>query len=359
MVAFESTYATTPPRDMNQHRQTPTVHDVAAEAGVSTATVSRCLNDPSLVTEATRKKVITAVRLLGYSPNFGARAMASKRTNTIGAIIPTMENAVFARGLQAFQEELDRRGYTLLVACSSYRQDAEEAHIRSLVARGADALLLIGHERSPEIYDFLAAQDVPALVTWAFDDTINKPSVGFDNESAMRSMASIVLEMGHRQLALISARTEHNDRAFARKLGIEAAMRDFNLDLGELLVIETDYSIENGGTTFEQVMGQDRRPTVVFCGNDVLAVGALNRARKLGIDVPNDVSIIGFDDIELAQVAYPALTTVHVPHREMGQKAAEALVDLIEDGKPFEPQNIPVRIMMRDTLQGPEAAGRD
>ncbi len=265
-----------------------------------------------------------------------------------------MENAVFARGLQAFQEELDRRGYTLLVACSSYRQDAEEAHIRSLVARGADALLLIGHERASEIYDFLAAQDVPALVTWAFDNTLSKPSVGFDNETAMRSMASIVIEMGHRQLALISARTEHNDRALARKHGIEAAMRDFGLHPDNLLVIETEYSIDNGAETFERVMQQTVRPTVVFCGNDVLAVGALNRARRLGIDVPKDVSIIGFDDIELAQVAYPALTTVHVPHREMGQKAAEALVNFVEHGKPFEPQNIPVRIVMRDTLQPPK-----
>lgn len=338
-------------RAMNQHRQTPTLHDVAAQAGVSTATVSRCLNTPDLVSERARRKVHQAVTTLGYSPNFGARAMASRRTNTIGAIIPTMENAVFARGLQAFQEELDRRGYTLLVACSSYRQDAEEAHIRSLVARGADALLLIGHERAPEIYDFLAAQDVPALVTWAFDDKVTRPSVGFDNETAMRGMASIVLEMGHRQIALISARTEHNDRAFARKLGIEAAMRDVDLDPSNLLVIETDYSIENGAVAFDQIMGNKNPPTVVFCGNDVLAVGALNRARKLGIDVPNDVSIIGFDDIELAQVAYPALTTVHVPHREMGQKAAEALVNLVEHGTPLEPHNIPVRIMMRDTLK--------
>lgn len=335
---------------MARDQATPTLQDVATAAGVSTATVSRCLNFPDQVTERTRTKVMQAVSALSYSPNFGARVMASRRTNTIGAIIPTMANAVFARGLQAFQDELHEHGLTLLVASTSYRADIEEEQIRSLVRRGADALLLIGHERSPEIYQFLETQNVPALVTWAFDKGLPRPSIGFDNRKAMRKMALKVIELGHRNLALISAQTTLNDRAKARQVGVKDAMATSDLLPRDLYFVETTYGIEQGAIAFEQVMKAAPETTAVFCGNDVLGVGALRRARELGIKVPEDVSIIGFDDIELAEIAYPALTTVHVPHREMGRSAGEALAKLVTQGTPIEPVELEASLVLRDTL---------
>ncbi|MGJ5620866.1 LacI family DNA-binding transcriptional regulator [Sulfitobacter sp. MF3-043] len=328
----------------------PTLYDVAARSGVSTATVSRCLNFPDQVTERTRGKVMEAVIALGYSPNFGARVMAQRRTNTIGAIIPTMENAIFARGLQAFQEELRVHGYTLLVASSSYKPDIEEEQIKSLVARGADALLLIGHDRRPEIYEFLEKQRVPVLVTWAFDRAQARPSVGFDNRAAMRNMARIVIDLGHRHLALISAEVSQNDRARERLEGIKEAMVEKGLNAKDLEIIMTPYGIENGAAAFEKLMQPPARATAVFCGNDVLAVGALRAARTMGLEVPKDVSIIGFDDIELAQVAYPALTTVHVPHREMGKCAARTLVDMLNGNGPIETQELASEVRMRASL---------
>lgn len=335
---------------MARYPQTPTLQDVALAAGVSTATVSRCLNFPDQVTERTRTKVMQAVKTLRYSPNFGARAMAARRTNTIGAIIPTMENAVFARGLQAFQDELLEHGFTMLVASTSYRPDIEEQQIRALVARGADALLLIGHERSPEVYRFLETQRVPALVTWAFDTKSRRPSIGFDNRKAMHAMALKVIELGHCNLALISAETSLNDRSKARLLGIEGAMAASGLNPRDLHFLETTYGIEQGATAFEQVMKAAPQTTAVFCGNDVLGVGALRRARELGVRVPQDVSITGFDDIELAEIAYPALTTVHVPHREMGRSAGKALAKLVTDGTPIEASELEARLVFRETL---------
>ncbi|WP_108816816.1 LacI family DNA-binding transcriptional regulator [Loktanella sp. Alg231-35] len=328
----------------------PTLEDVATLAEVSTATVSRAINSPDKVAPETRRRVNEAVATLGYSPNFGARTMAVRRTKTIGAIIPTMENAIFARGLQAFQEELRLHGYTMLVASSAYRADTEEEQIRSLVARGADALLLIGHHRNPEIYKFLDAQNVPVLITWAYDPLADRPSIGFDNKAAMQGMAAEVIKMGHRNLALISAETASNDRASARHEGILAAMQDGGLSPDDLTYVETTYGIEEGAIAFEKAMAMPIRPTAVFCGNDVLAVGALRRARELGIDVPNDVSIIGFDDIELAQVAHPPLTTVHVPHREMGRLAGLALAQLLNEGIALKPVELPARPIFRETL---------
>ena len=337
---------------MPPRRPLPTLQDVARLAQVSTATVSRCLNAPGQVSEATRHRVRAAISTLDYSPNFGARAMAARRTSTIGAIIPTMENAVFARGLQAFQDELRAHGFTLLVGCTDYRADVEAEQVRALVARGADALLLIGHARDPELYQFLEMQGVPTLVTWAYDRAEARPSVGFDNRAAMREMADAVLARGHRDLALISAATERNDRAAARRDGCRDALAAAGLDPDGLRVIETVYGIDEGAAAFGTILERAPGTTAVLCGNDVLAVGALRRARQMGLEVPRDVSIVGFDDIELAGAAYPALTTVHVPHRAMGRRAARALGGTLSTGTPIEPVELRTRLVLRETLGG-------
>jgi LacI family transcriptional regulator len=328
----------------------PTLEDVASHAGVSTATVSRCLNSPGQVSEATRTRVMKAVSDLGYAPNFGARALAAKRTNTFGAIIPTMENAIFARGLQAFQDELRENGVTLLVASSSYNQQQEEDQIRALVTRGADALLLIGHDRTPQSYEFLEKRHIPFVVAWVYDESADRRSVGFDNRQAMRSLAEVVLELGHRRLGVITAERAGNDRARERFEGVCQAMRDHELDPATLPVEETTYAIDTGAEAFARLMRIEPRPTAVLCGNDVLATGAIMMARKLGLRVPQDVSITGFDDIDLAQIASPALTTVHVPHREMGRQAARQLLALRAGDDPGPSIKLETTIRWRESL---------
>lgn len=332
----------------------PKLEDVAREAGVSTATVSRCLNTPDRVVETTRKRVLTVVHRLGYSPNFGARALAAKRTNTIGAVIPTMENAVFAKGIQEFQEELGRHGFTLLISSSSYQESLEAKQIRTLASRGADGVLLIGHHRNKDIYQFLAQQSIPVLTAWVFDINNEIPSVGFDNKLAMKELATEVVKFGHTNIAAISADQTANDRAHARIVGIREAMTDHGLDPGQLKVIEVPYGIETGGAAFAALVSGPNRPTVVMCGNDVLAVGALRQARRMGLRVTEDISITGFDDIELATVVEPAVTTVHVPHREMGRKAAQLLIGMVNGKYPPESVQLTTHLCMRGTL-GPSA----
>ncbi len=308
----------------------PTLDDVAKAAGVSTATVSRCLNLPDRVAKATLDRVMRSIDELGYTPNFGARVMAARRTRTIGAIIPTMENAIFARGIQAFQEELRTLGYMLLISSNAYDPAVEKDQIRALVARGADALLLIGHDREPDIYQYLERQDVPILVAWTYSKDHDQPSVGFDNRKSMSGLVSHIIGLGHERIAVISGITKGNDRAQLRLAGIRDGLRDHGRDPDGIRVIETPYGIQNGADAFDALMADDPRPTVVMCGNDVLAVGALRRAQEIGLRVPEDVSITGFDDIEIARIVTPSLTTVHVPHREMGRKAAIELVRILE-----------------------------
>ncbi|WP_323765359.1 LacI family DNA-binding transcriptional regulator [Marinovum sp.] len=339
-----------PNRRQDSRSDTPKLEDVAARAGVSTATVSRCLNNPAVVSEATRKKVLAAVQALGYAPNFGAQALAGRRTNTFGAILPTMENAIFARGLQAFQEELQRQGITLLVASSSYDPELEEQQIHSLVARGADALLLIGHDRPERCYSFLKKRQVPYVIAWVYDDDKDRISIGFDNRKAMKALTEAVLDHGHRRLALITAERRGNDRARQRSQGVTDAMVARGLDPESLSVIETHYSIAHGARALEQLMQRTPRPTAVLCGNDVLAAGALTQARRMGLDVPGDLSITGFDDIEIAEIVTPGLTTVHVPHRNMGKGAADLLLAMRAGEDPGPSVELEAVLMLRDSL---------
>jgi len=309
----------------------PTIEDVAKKAKVSTATVSRCLNEPDKVTENTRIRVLEAVENLGYTPNFAARTMAAKRSHTIGAIIPTMDNAIFATGLHAFQEALHRRGYTMLVASSAYQLDREYEQIKTLVARGADGIMLIGHERQKEVYNYLAGRKIPTLATWSFQEDTNIPSIGFDNRKPMAALTREVLRLGHVNIAMIAAVLSGNDRSQQRVQGVKDALFEQGMDPNSLIIVESLYGIDKGASAFRELMSRIPRPSAVLCGNDVLAVAAIREAQNMGLTVPKDVSITGFDDIELARIVDPQLTTVHVPHHAMGRKAATELIDMVEE----------------------------
>ncbi len=333
-------------------RKAPTLQDVATKAGVSTATVSRCLNRPEIVVEATRSRVMAAVKALGYAPNFSARALVEKRTLTIGAVIPTMENAIFAEGIQAVQEVLQAEGYMLLVASSGYDPEAEADAIRTLAARGADGLLLIGLDRDQSVYDFLATQSIPAVAVWTHDPEGPIPSVGFDNASAMAEMTRYAIGLGHSRVGVISGKTAGNDRARSRVAGVQSALAEAGLAAAP--VVETTYGIAEGGAALTELLERAPDLTLVICGNDVLAAGALRSARDSGRNVPGDLSITGFDDIGLANLVEPSLTTVRVPHRAMGEAAARAVLALVA-GEAAEGRALPTKLMLRESLGPPRA----
>lgn len=332
----------------------PTLDDVAQAAGVSTATVSRCLNTPDRVVASTRERVMDAVKALGYTPDFGGRALASRKTHTIGAIIPTMDNAIFARGLQSFQEALSLAGRTLLVASSGYDPAREREQMEVMAGRGADGLLLIGSARPAESVEFLRRRGIPFLSAW----NLGGPEgyfVGFDNRAAAAGLTDRVIACGHRNIAMIAGISYMNDRAADRIAGVRAAAAAAGIS--ELPVIEAAYDFDEAADAFGRLMQATPRPTAVICGNDILAVGAMLKARELGLRVPQDVSITGFDDIDIAAVVEPKLTTVRVPHRRMGRAAAETLLKLI-NGEPAERLiEIPTSIIERATLAPPPGDG--
>jgi len=335
---------------MNKNDSAPTLQDVARKAGVSTATVSRCFNNPERVVEATRDRILRIVDELGYTPHFGGRALASNRSNTVGAIIPTMENAIFARGLQAFEETLAENGLTLLVASSGYDPERELKQIRTLISQGADGLLLIGHARPDKTYAFLKQRKIPYVITWNYRADASCFNVGFNNRKAAFQLAQKVIGYGHRHIGMISGQTEFNDRATDRVNGVRDAMKHSAIPDDQLTIIRTTYSLTDGGDAFTQLMAHTPRPTAIICGNDVLATGAIGRAIESGIHIPNDVSITGFDDIDLAEVIRPKLTTVHVPHRRMGETAARLLLEIIIDGTDCRSIELDTELVIRESL---------
>ncbi len=328
----------------------PTLNDVAKRALVSTATVSRCFNEPDRVVPETRDRVMRAVEELSYTPNFGGRVLASRRTNTVGAIIPTMENAIFARGLQAFEEALAEKGFTLLVASTGYDPEREFEQIKKLVARGSDGLLLIGSERPRKVFDFLQKRAVPTVIAWSMRQERQWNCSGFNNHKAARQIAERVIALGHERIAMIAGITEGNDRAADRLSGVVEALERKHLRTSKLPVVEVQYTIEEGARAFRELMSQSPAPTAIICGNDVLAAGALCEARRMGLNVPGDVSVTGFDDIDIATVVEPPLTTVHVPHRRMGQAAASMLLDRIAGKKNLASAEFETEIVERESL---------
>lgn len=313
----------------------PTLEDVARVAKVSTATISRSINEPDKVASTTRERIQNVIRQLGYTPNSGGRMLASNRSNTVGAIIPTMANAMFASGLQSFQEELAKAGVTLLVASSGYDAGHELSQIRSLLTHGADGLLLIGSSRLKETNDFLTLRQIPYVVSWCYKPGSKVLYAGFDNQKSAYLMTMEVLRLGHRKLAMIAGIAKENDRAANRIKGVRQAVQEVGGEARMLKVIEADYSQTSGGDAFTTLMSEPETPTAIICGNDVLAAGAIVRARQQGIEVPHQVSITGFDDIGLATAVYPSLTTVRVPQEAMGKRAARLLLELLSgDGTP-------------------------
>lgn len=331
----------------------PTLEDVARLAGVSTASISRALNDPDKVTASTRQRIEQAIEALGYTPHFGGRALASRRTNTVGAVIPSMANAMFASGLQSFQETLAEKGMTLLVATTGFDPDQEMQQIKSLVGQGADGLLLIGNARPDTTWDFIDKRDVAHVVTWCNATRDGQLFVGFDNAQAAGDAARRAMAIGHRRIAVISGVTQGNDRAKARLDGIVSAVLSHGDGARLTHMTEAPYLLENAGQALDEIMQQPEKPTVVLCGNDALAAGAMVRARALGLSLPEDLSFVGFDDVGLARVVTPPLATVRVPQIDMGRAAARLLLDRIAGKTGLVSASLPTEFIHRASLAAP------
>ena len=329
--------------------------DVANHSGVSTATVSRVINNPEKVAAKSRIAVNASIEALGYIPDGAARALASRHSRIIGAVVPTLDNALFAAGIQSLQRRLRQHDYTLIVASHEYDLVEELNEVKMLLRQGVDALLMVGSQHESALLQLLEAKGVPYVNCWAWDPDSLQPYIGFDNRKAARKIADYLLDLGHVNLAIIAGRTANNDRARDRVLGIRDAMEARNLALASENVIERSYSVKQGRDAMRQLLQMDRLPTAVLCGNDILAMGAVAECQSNGIRIPDEISITGFDDLDMSSQINPTLTTIHVPSAEMGENAAEYLVAQIRQQALEPPAEIETKLMVRETTAKPQS----
>ncbi len=336
----------------------PTLEDVAVAAGVSTATVSRCLSHPEKVRPALRQKVQETIARLGYTPHGAARALASSRTNTIGAVIPTLSNAIFASVVQTLQDALAARGRTLLLAASDYDPEREAQQIGSLVVRGIDGLMLTGEDRDPAVYELLQRRAIRKVCTYVHHPGSPHSTIGFDNAAAMARLVGYLYDLGHRRMAMIAGIGRGNDRARERIAGVLAALEARGLQ--PLALDERPYSVGEARQALRGMMRLRPAPTAILCGNDVLALGALLEAGDLGIAVPQRLSITGFDDLGIAREIPPGLTTIHAPLAEMGRQAADYLMQPESTEEPPLHLELPADLVLRgSTGPAPETPCRN
>lgn len=329
----------------------PVLEDVARLAGVSLGSASRALSVPELVKPATLERVNRAVEQLGYVRNGSARALASRRTMTIAAIYPSLDNPIFAVSIQSLQQTLWDLGYQLLVASHDYRPEREVGLLRSFVERGVDAVVLVGTDHDDAVFELLSQYRIPYVLTWSMDTANQRPCVGFSYYDAAFKMAQAVIEHGHTEIALCPGQSYRNERVRARILGTQAALESAELKLRPEWIIEQPFTFEGGRSAVRQVLGGAQRPTVLICGNDLIAIGAIAQCREQNIDVPNELSVTGSDDIEIANMVEPPLTTVHVPKVEIGSLAAHRIVSLIEGSTSVEVSPLSTRVVIRDSLR--------
>jgi LacI family transcriptional regulator len=306
------------------------LRDVARVAGVSTATVSRAVNDPDLVSEKLRTRINSVIRHFGWVPSGAARALATRKTGTIGAVFPTLTQGDFPRAIQALQHELSQGGYTLLLACSEYKPEQEYQQVRKLIERGVEALILVGEAHAPELIDFLRARNVLYVNSFVYNPKTHGTCIGPDNRKAVYRLTKYLIDLGHRRFGVVAQSTLNNDRAQARLQGVHDALAERGIAIQPSHFAEGYWGINEGRQLFRRVVASKPHPTAIICGNAYLTVGALLESQSMGFRVPEQMSIVGYDDIEIMSELPIPITTMKVSSEEVGRRAAQFLIGTLE-----------------------------
>ncbi|WAH60783.1 substrate-binding domain-containing protein [Pseudomonas silvicola] len=289
------------------------------------------LNGLAGVKDSKREAVERACDELGYVVNGAARTLSSRRSMTIGAVVPTLATETFARPIAAFQRTVHRAGYTLLVASSGFDPQVELKEVTTLLAHGVDALMVVGQRHDPRMWERIERQKIPCVQAWSLDET--RLSVGFDNLAVAEEIAQHLLDLGHTRIAMIVGTPPSNDRASDRIAGTRARMQMAGLELKPQWLIDSAFNLNEAREATARLLAMKPRPTAIICGNDLLAFGALLAAQALGVRVPEDLSVAGFNDFDYAAHLSPPLTTMRVALEDMAEQAGQCLLDTLA-GKP-------------------------
>lgn len=325
-------------------RRKSNLRDVAAHAEVSVATVSRVLNSPQKVSAATRNRVQAAIEELRFVPSAAARAINSGRSGMVAALIPTIDNAIYARVIDGLEAGLADRQLALMVAQIGDDPLFELARARQLVDLGAEALIVVGITHETRLFDLMDRAQIPIVAISYFDQSAPLPTVGYDNWQAATLAAEHLASLGHSKVAVLHGQLETNDRMRRRKEALLSCEIEIDFDF-----VEVPISMAGGHSGISQLLDGDLWPSAILCFSDVIAHGALSSLSSRGLRVPHDVSVMGMEDLPGSRFTWPPLTSVKLSVEEMGVQAADAVASWLTDGEPPKSVCLPVELVARQT----------
>ena len=335
------------------------IKKVADIAGVSIATVSRCINDPSQVKERTRIKVEKAIRKTGYTPNTIAQSFRRGHTNIIMVVIPSVGDPFFTDVMQGIRSVISEHGYSIIINETNFNTMSAEEVGAIMVSRQADGFILLA-SIFPFGNDLLAkagnrVQPIVIGCEPISTKLADFPSVHIDNVKAAREATEYLLGEGHKKIAFISGQQNSlltNDR----EEGYRNAMENAGLEVEDGWVLAGDLTLGGAANACRKLLAHSNRPTAIFCANDEMAIACLHEIKSTGLGVPRDISVMGFDNIRYAAMTQPPLTTISQPAREIGERVANRLLKAIKTGN--QPDNVPVilphELVVRGSVQPPK-----
>jgi len=316
------------PQNSNKNQtRTATLEDVARASGLSSMTVSRALNNPKVVRPSTVARVMDAVNTTGYSGNMLAGGLASKRSKLIAVVVPQINNNMFADSVEAMSDELARRGYHMLLCIVGYTLESEAEIVATLLSRRPDGIVLTGIHHKPELKRLLLNANIPVMEIWDLTPTPLDMLIGFSHEKIGNAIGHYFLEKGFRRFALICA---SDPRAQVRKNGVIDILRTRPDNQISEVIVPAPANMAMGRQSLRQLLASGQHFEAVICTSDTLAQGVIMEAEAQGLQVPGDLSVMGFADLNFAAYNRPAITTVSVDKVKIGQQAATMLADKIE-----------------------------
>jgi LacI family transcriptional regulator len=335
--------------DQTSRSSNVTLEEIARAAGVSPSTVSRILNGTARVSDAKQQAVEKAIAEFQYQPNVLARSLASGRTNTIGVLTQAIASPFYGEWLRGIEDTLLDPGLTPLFVSSHWSQAEEAARLEQLLARRVDGVIILHGQISEEQLVRYAARAPLVVLGRALAPHASLTCLPIDNVTGARDATEHLIELGHRSIAFVAGPPDHADSA-ERLVGYRAALEQAGIAFDPALVFEADYTEAGGFRAMQHLFDSAPHLTAVFCSNDQMAYGARLALFRRGLRVPEDISLVGFDDLPTSVYMTPPLTTVRQPTYEIGCLAARAIVKLIR-GESVTMDPVPLTLEVRETTQ--------
>lgn len=328
-----------------------TISDIAKLSGVSKATVSRVINGSKPVSPEVKAKVMKVIDETGFKPSSLARSLSKQETKLIGIVIPDVSNPVFSELVKGMEEESNDSGYNILLCNTYLNHDKELKYLEILQDKEVDGIIFLTTDEIQEQVDFFKKFGKPVVTVDRVFKTMDIPSVGVDDYEASFKAVNYLINMAHKRIAMVRAPLDDQSHGFQRYKGYREAMEKHGLEIASDWVVEGDFSVKAGYNAMMQLLSASEPPTAVFFANDLMAVGGIRCISDNGMKVPDDISVMGFDDIPIASMFIPSITTTQQPTAEIGKQAMEKLVKLIKGEEVERHSTFPTQLVLRNSTK--------